>query len=163
MIKILIKKLQKTPTNCYLVSLAASDTLFFFASMPHEMMYLLGPNDHYLFGSLGNYFWFFCRKFLKLAVSITYLRYFLMIWVRLVLASFIFDFLLIYLLVRLLSEKRLITVVSGLVSKNRDVFHFGFTKIIFRLCTSNLSSISCNEHFKSVYFSVHNWTVLWYL
>ncbi|KAF1771085.1 hypothetical protein GCK72_002910 [Caenorhabditis remanei] len=43
----------KTPTNCYLVSLAASDTLFFFASMPHEMMYLLGPNDHYLFGKVG--------------------------------------------------------------------------------------------------------------
>ncbi|CAO4360920.1 unnamed protein product [Caenorhabditis nigoni] len=43
----------KTPTNCYLVSLAASDTLFFFASLPHEMMYLLGPSDNYLFGKLG--------------------------------------------------------------------------------------------------------------
>ncbi|CAI5438187.1 unnamed protein product [Caenorhabditis angaria] len=43
----------KTPTNCYLVSLAASDTLFFFASMPHEMMYLIGNGDHYIFGSIG--------------------------------------------------------------------------------------------------------------
>ncbi|CAB3407546.1 unnamed protein product [Caenorhabditis bovis] len=43
----------KTPTNCYLVSLAASDTLFFIASMPHEVMYLIGPTDNYLFGTVG--------------------------------------------------------------------------------------------------------------
>lgn len=43
----------KTPTNCYLVSLAASDTIFFFASMPHEIMYLMGPPKNYLFGSIG--------------------------------------------------------------------------------------------------------------
>ncbi|CAD6184364.1 unnamed protein product [Caenorhabditis auriculariae] len=44
----------KTPTNCYLVSLALSDTLFFFGAIPHEIMYnMMGEWDDYLFGAVG--------------------------------------------------------------------------------------------------------------
>ncbi|TKR96010.1 hypothetical protein L596_010093 [Steinernema carpocapsae] len=41
-----------TPTNCYLVSLALSDCLFFVATAPTELSYLHVPDD-YLFGSVG--------------------------------------------------------------------------------------------------------------
>ncbi|KAK0423412.1 hypothetical protein QR680_008131 [Steinernema hermaphroditum] len=41
-----------TPTNCYLVSLALSDCLFFVATAPTEISYL-HVTDEYIFGSIG--------------------------------------------------------------------------------------------------------------
>uniref|UniRef100_A0A1I7YUD0 Thyrotropin-releasing hormone receptor n=1 Tax=Steinernema glaseri TaxID=37863 RepID=A0A1I7YUD0_9BILA len=41
-----------TPTNCYLVSLALSDCLFFIAATPTELSTLHLPSD-YIFGSIG--------------------------------------------------------------------------------------------------------------
>lgn len=40
-----------TPTNCYLVSLAISDCLFFVAAGPSEIMMLNTPMGVYVFGS----------------------------------------------------------------------------------------------------------------
>ncbi len=45
--------LQITPTNLYLLSLAVSDCLFFFATAPVELTYLHVSPDRYLFGALG--------------------------------------------------------------------------------------------------------------
>ncbi|KAH7730132.1 CRE-NMUR-4 protein [Aphelenchoides avenae] len=42
-----------TPTNCYLVSLAASDCLFFVAAAPTELSYLHVPSSRYIFGQVG--------------------------------------------------------------------------------------------------------------
>ncbi|CAD5205699.1 unnamed protein product [Bursaphelenchus okinawaensis] len=42
-----------TPTNCYLTSLAASDCLFFMASLPQELNNLHGTSKQYIFGSMG--------------------------------------------------------------------------------------------------------------
>uniref|UniRef100_A0A1I7S1E8 Thyrotropin-releasing hormone receptor n=1 Tax=Bursaphelenchus xylophilus TaxID=6326 RepID=A0A1I7S1E8_BURXY len=42
-----------TPTNCYLTSLAASDCLFFIASLPQELNNLHGTSKQYIFGSMG--------------------------------------------------------------------------------------------------------------
>ena len=43
----------KTPTNCYLVSLALSDCLFFLATTPTELNYLHTVPGTYIFGSIG--------------------------------------------------------------------------------------------------------------
>lgn len=43
---------QITPTNCYLMSLAASDCLFFIGAAPTEITGL-HPINHYMFGSIG--------------------------------------------------------------------------------------------------------------
>ncbi|CAI4222488.1 unnamed protein product [Auanema sp. JU1783] len=43
----------KTPTNCYLVSLAVSDLLFFVATAPTELSYLHVDSGEYIFGSVG--------------------------------------------------------------------------------------------------------------
>uniref|UniRef100_A0AC35GI21 Thyrotropin-releasing hormone receptor n=1 Tax=Panagrolaimus sp. PS1159 TaxID=55785 RepID=A0AC35GI21_9BILA len=43
----------RTPTNCYLVSLAVSDCLFFLATSPTEISYLHVASTTYIFGSLG--------------------------------------------------------------------------------------------------------------
>ncbi|VDK17313.1 unnamed protein product [Anisakis simplex] len=42
-----------TPTNCYLVSLAASDCLFFIATAPTELSYLHLEETEYIFGYFG--------------------------------------------------------------------------------------------------------------
>uniref|UniRef100_A0A914CJV3 Thyrotropin-releasing hormone receptor n=1 Tax=Acrobeloides nanus TaxID=290746 RepID=A0A914CJV3_9BILA len=42
-----------TPTNCYLVSLAASDCLFFLATAPTEISYLHVASSDYIFGYFG--------------------------------------------------------------------------------------------------------------
>ena len=44
---------QITPTNCYLVSLAISDCLFFIAAAPTELSYLHISSSKYAFGSVG--------------------------------------------------------------------------------------------------------------
>ncbi|KAE9550592.1 hypothetical protein FO519_006198 [Halicephalobus sp. NKZ332] len=43
----------RTPTNCYLVSLALSDCLFFLATAPTELSYLHSSSRSYVFGSIG--------------------------------------------------------------------------------------------------------------
>ena len=43
----------RTPTNCYLVSLAVSDCLFFLATSPTELSYLHVTSTTYIFGSFG--------------------------------------------------------------------------------------------------------------
>lgn len=45
---------QITPTNCYLTSLAISDSLFFIATTPVEIAYLY--TDEYVFGPIGELF-----------------------------------------------------------------------------------------------------------
>jgi thyrotropin-releasing hormone receptor len=45
--------MQITPTNCYLVSLAASDCLFFVAAAPTEISFLHTPTNYYVFGQIG--------------------------------------------------------------------------------------------------------------
>ncbi len=44
---------QITPTNCYLVSLAVSDCMFFLATTPTELQYLHVSVTEYLFGDVG--------------------------------------------------------------------------------------------------------------
>uniref|UniRef100_A0A0M3HTI9 Thyrotropin-releasing hormone receptor n=1 Tax=Ascaris lumbricoides TaxID=6252 RepID=A0A0M3HTI9_ASCLU len=51
--------LQITPTNCYLVSLAASDCLFFVATAPTELSYLHLEETEYIFGYFGCAFFTF--------------------------------------------------------------------------------------------------------
>lgn len=43
----------KTPTNCYLVSLAVADCLFFLSSTPVELSSIHLPEDVFLFGRVG--------------------------------------------------------------------------------------------------------------
>ncbi|VDM39530.1 unnamed protein product [Toxocara canis] len=50
---------QITPTNCYLVSLAASDCLFFVATAPTELSYLHMEGTEYIFGYFGCAFFTF--------------------------------------------------------------------------------------------------------
>lgn len=45
--------IQITPTNCYLMSLAASDCLFFVAACPTELTTIYDTSGNYVFGSLG--------------------------------------------------------------------------------------------------------------
>lgn len=42
-----------SPTNCYLVSLAVADCLFFLSSTPREISAMLLPKKVYVFGSVG--------------------------------------------------------------------------------------------------------------